>query len=94
MLFSEHIQLTYTGSRKVQLEEKKYHQIAEQFALACKIELLKREEKISAYSIHHLFNPNIKTTLQMSQEDLKRVPETLKEKLKSLVKNERHSEQQ
>jgi len=94
MLFSEHIQLTYTGTRKLTLEEKKYHQIAEQFAVACKIELLKREKTIKNYSIHNLFNPNIKTHITITDADMKKLPDSVKTSIKSMIKDERHSEQQ
>ena len=94
MLFSEHTQLTFTGTRKLVLEEKKYHQIAEQFAIACKMELLKRQDKISNYSVFNLFNPNIKTQIHISQTDLKKLPDSIKESIQNLLSNERHTEQQ
>lgn len=94
MLFSEHIQLSYTGSRKVQLEEKKYYQIAEQFGIACQLELFKREGFLSKYTFHNLFNPNFKTEIILKSSELKKLPEDIQEKIKPLIKNERASEQQ
>lgn len=94
MLFSEHIQLTFTGTRKVQLEEKKYHQIAEHFTSACQLELLKRENIISKYNIQYLFNPNIKTEVRISNPDFKKLPKPLQTKIALIRKDERISEQQ
>jgi hypothetical protein len=62
MLFTEYCQKQKTGQFKVKLTNKKYKQLGLQFALFCKLELMRRVGEVKQLNATQLFNPNIKTS--------------------------------
>ena len=65
MLFTEYVHNQKTGKFKLQLSESKYKQLGSQFALYCLLELLRRNGDVITLKSQQLFNPNLKTWMQI-----------------------------
>ncbi|MAH80612.1 MAG: hypothetical protein CMP39_02870 [Rickettsiales bacterium] len=81
MLFSEYFQKNITGEKQLRLPIEKYNIMAKQFIFYCRLEVYRREGKLTSLQIDFLFNPNVKTEVlissKLSDESLFRQAENL-----------------